>query len=237
MHKSQGMSLHFLEVDLSTVFEAGQAYVAVSRAMTIEGLMIVACKERLPQVCQLVVNFYSYGILMASELNVDEVLQDEKKRELTTLPMINAHECAHVPSTAKQPQIFVINEKFSSCELPEGAMDSVHRQVQKESDFSDDISVLLNKLKLKENDQKQIYSDSDIHMNSFCKWLWCVYMQIHHTNQSVTLTDRKKWTGLTKHLYCNCCYCYCYYCHCHCYLFPFVLLFCVVVFAVHLVLR
>ena len=50
IHNSQGMSFDFLEVDLSCVFEPGQAYVAVSRARTVKRLRIRACREILPQI-------------------------------------------------------------------------------------------------------------------------------------------------------------------------------------------
>ena len=79
IHKSQGMSFPLLDVDLSSVFEAGQAYVPVSRAMTIDGLKISSYRQKMPQVCQLVVNFYANCVVMASNLNVDEVFQSEKK--------------------------------------------------------------------------------------------------------------------------------------------------------------
>ena len=41
MHKSQGMSIDYLEVDARSVFAAGQFYVAVSRARTYSGLRVL----------------------------------------------------------------------------------------------------------------------------------------------------------------------------------------------------
>lgn len=42
IHKAQGMSIDCLQVDLRNVFEKGQAYVALSRARTIEGLQVLS---------------------------------------------------------------------------------------------------------------------------------------------------------------------------------------------------
>lgn len=40
MHKSQGASISYLRVDLDGCFAEGQAYVAISRACSVDGLEI-----------------------------------------------------------------------------------------------------------------------------------------------------------------------------------------------------
>lgn len=66
IHKSQGMSLDAVEVDLSKSFEKGMGYVALSRARTLEGLTILGLND------------------MSLQVNDEIIIVDEKLRSAST---------------------------------------------------------------------------------------------------------------------------------------------------------
>ncbi|XP_006899697.1 PREDICTED: ATP-dependent DNA helicase PIF1 [Elephantulus edwardii] len=82
IHKSQGMSLDCVEISLARVFASGQAYVALSRARSLQGLRVldfdptvVCCDPR-------VLHFYATlrrdrGVSLESPVDDDEAISDE----------------------------------------------------------------------------------------------------------------------------------------------------------------
>ncbi len=62
IHKSQGMTLDCVEIDLGdNIFEYGQAYVALSRARTLDSVRIVGLSKRAFRAHPLVLKFYGVG--------------------------------------------------------------------------------------------------------------------------------------------------------------------------------
>jgi ATP-dependent DNA helicase PIF1 len=71
IHKSQGMSLDYLKVDASRSFEAGQAYVALSRARSMEGLQVVGFDPRKCWCDPKVVDFYKNCVKPLTDAQCD----------------------------------------------------------------------------------------------------------------------------------------------------------------------
>lgn len=58
IHKAQGQTLPYVKVDLSRAFETGQSYVALSRAISLEGLQVLGFSRERVMVDDKVVEFY-----------------------------------------------------------------------------------------------------------------------------------------------------------------------------------
>lgn len=59
IHKAQGQTLQYVKVDLNHAFEKGQAYVALSRATSLDGLQVHGFSESKVMVHPKVINFYN----------------------------------------------------------------------------------------------------------------------------------------------------------------------------------
>ncbi|KAM9919655.1 hypothetical protein OXX59_007781 [Metschnikowia pulcherrima] len=77
IHKSQGQTLQKVRVDLSRIFENGQAYVALSRAVSREGLQVLNFRDDRVRTHPIVESFY------ASLSSADEIPHDETERSST----------------------------------------------------------------------------------------------------------------------------------------------------------
>lgn len=101
IHKSQGMTLDKLVVDCSRIFEKGQAYVAMSRVKTLNGLYLKNFTEQRVMVDSKVAEFY-------------EKLEEAPDSFLKELPRIEASQVQNTPqlsdSEAKEIIIKCVSE-------------------------------------------------------------------------------------------------------------------------------
>lgn len=83
VHKSQGMSLDAVEVDLSRAFEPGMGYVALSRVRTLAGLSIIGMNENALQVHPEVLE-YDHHLKELSN-KAESVIEYTDRKEIVTV--------------------------------------------------------------------------------------------------------------------------------------------------------
>ncbi|KAK9478350.1 PIF1-like helicase-domain-containing protein [Lipomyces japonicus] len=76
IHKAQGQTLERVKVDLTKVFENGQAYVALSRATSRDGLQVQNFQPNKVFAHSKVINFYSSLRSVKSQQNEDEAFRE-----------------------------------------------------------------------------------------------------------------------------------------------------------------
>ena len=80
IHKSQGLSLDYLKVDAGKSFEAGQVYVALSRARTLEGLQVLSFDARKCWCDPRVVDFYNSRIKKLTDAECEAISAGKRVR-------------------------------------------------------------------------------------------------------------------------------------------------------------
>jgi ATP-dependent DNA helicase PIF1 len=79
IHKAQGQTMERVKVDLGRVFEKGQAYVALSRATSMNGLQVLRFDPSKVNAHERVRNFYA-GLVRAERIEKDEDIEERERQ-------------------------------------------------------------------------------------------------------------------------------------------------------------
>ncbi|KAL2156312.1 hypothetical protein VTH82DRAFT_1057 [Thermothelomyces myriococcoides] len=115
IHKAQGQTLERVKVDLGKVFEKGQAYVALSRATTREGLQVLNFQKSKVMAHTRVVEFYR-------KLNTAEAVM--KKKAAGTITNYAVKQPAAAAGSARNPVDVLDDDEAEEEEEEEEVMES-----------------------------------------------------------------------------------------------------------------
>ncbi|GME79758.1 unnamed protein product [Ambrosiozyma monospora] len=90
IHKSQGQTLPMVKVDLKRIFENGQAYVALSRAVNRAGLQVLNFDKSKIRTHPKVVEFYKQLTNVYDAIKLKEKDEQEHKKKRSTTPQEDA---------------------------------------------------------------------------------------------------------------------------------------------------
>ena len=86
IHKSQGQTIELLDVDLGKVFTYAQAYVALSRGVSLEKMIVRNFSRRCVRASPKVIEFYKN---MKEDVDSDMIIRLNKKRNYENSPEVN----------------------------------------------------------------------------------------------------------------------------------------------------
>lgn len=166
VHKSQGMSLDQVELDLSSAFVEGQGYVALSRVRSINGLYVVGFNEKSLLVNESVLE--KDFDFKENSMKVENFLKKLSKSELEKIQKIFLDSVSQVvkeKANAKDKTLEMILEKKS---LKEIAKD---RGVKEETIVSDIEKILESGTKIDLNFLKKEFKSGELEkiLKSFAK--------------------------------------------------------------------
>jgi len=188
VHKSQGMSLDAIEVDLSKSFERGMGYVALSRVRSLEGLTLLGLNEMAVQVRGEVLDF-DEELRKISNKHLAEMLAlsdlERKEKQKKFLQKISPERTA--TGRVKKKKVSTYEETRTYLESGMNLNEIANAKGTKIGTVLDHLEKLLN-----EDPKLDIrHLESEISLNKFKK-IYKAFNDIYGDNRELRLTPVMK---------------------------------------------